>query len=158
MDLWVRVSVAVLLFALLFGSFVHYEAAEDEHDPYPSTEEIATAYDAHIGDRALLFGTVKSTEPGRLTVNVESDEGDFEMTVHRAGVAVEPGGVVQVYGTLEPGYIIDPVTVEVVNTSGNSAGYKYGVSAVGALLVAGLFFRYWRLDTDEWAFEVRSDG
>ncbi|MEF8883259.1 MAG: hypothetical protein V5A34_12135, partial [Halapricum sp.] len=78
--------------------------------------------------------------------------------VPNATAGVQPGGVVQVYGILWPERVIQPERTEVVNASGGSSTYKYGVSAVGALLVVILFFRYWTIDTDEWAIEVRADG
>lgn len=158
MKLWVRVAMAVLLVAVLFGTSVHYKVAEPDHDPYPQEEKLATDYDAHIGEQALLFGTVQSVEDDRLLVQVESDAGPFEMTVSNATARVQPGGVVQVYGTLGPEQVIQPERTEVVNASSGSDTYKYGVSAAGALLVAILFVRYWTIDTDEWAFEVRADG
>lgn len=158
MKLWVRVAVAVLLVAVLFGASVHYEVAEPDHNPYPQEENLATDYDAHVGEQVLLFGTVKSVEDDRLLVRVESDAGPFEMTVSNTTTGVQPGGVVQVYGILEAEHTIRPERTEVVNASSGSDTYKYGVSAAGALLVAALFVRYWTIDTDEWAFEVRADG
>jgi hypothetical protein len=158
MEPWARVGLVVLLVVVLFGTFVHYDAAEDEHDPYPAEEQLAQEYDTHVGERALLFGTVQSVADKRLVIRVESDVRPFEMTVPDGSVDVEPGGVVQVYGTLEPERTIRPTQIAVVNRTGGSNLYKYGVSAVGALLVAVLFFRYWTIDTDEWTFEVRTDG
>lgn len=158
MKLWARVAVAVLLVAVLFGSAVHYEVTEPDHDPYPQEEDLATDYDAHVGEQTLLFGTVQSVEDDRLVIRAESDAGPFEMTVPNATARVQPGGVVQVYGTLGPERVIQSERTEVINVSGGSNTYKYGVSAVGALLVVILFFRYWTIDTDEWAIEVRADG
>lgn len=158
MELRVRVGVALLLVVVLFGTFVHYDAVEDEHDPYPTEEALAEQYNAHGGERTLLFGTVQSIGNDQFVIEIESDVGPFEITVRDGSVPVEPGGVVQVYGTLGPERTIDPSRVEVVNRSGGSALYKYGVSALGALLVAVLFGRFWRVDTDSWALEVREDG
>lgn len=158
MKLWARVAMAVLLVTVLFGSTVHYDMAEDDHDPYPQNEDLATDYDAHVGEQTLLFGTVQSVENDQVVIQVESDAAPFEMTVPNATAEVQPGGVVQVYGTLGPERVIQPERTEVVNVSGGSNTYKYGVSAVGALLVVILVFRYWTIDTEEWAIEVRADG
>jgi len=46
-------------------------------------------------------------------------------------------------------------TVRVVNPAGSSEAYKYAVSAVGAVLVLALFFKYWRVDHRTLTFEVR---
>jgi len=51
--------------------------------------------------------------------------------------------------------VVDAETVRVVNPAGASETYKYAVSAVGALLVVALFFRYWRVDIETLTFEVR---
>jgi len=158
MKLWARAGVAMLLCVVLFGTFVHYDATEDDHKPYPPNENLIEGYDDHVGERTLLFGTVQSVTDEQLVIDVESDAGTFKMVVTEPEVDIEKGGIVQVYGTLGPARTIEPERVEVVNRTGGSGLYKYGVSAVGALLVAGLFFRFWRIDTDEWAFEVRSDG
>jgi preprotein translocase subunit SecF len=69
--------------------------------------------------------------------------------------SVQPGGAVQVYGTVEPDRHLAADRVVVVNPAGSSMLFKYGVSLVGALLVVVLFFRHWRFDTDGVGFEVR---
>lgn len=158
MRLWVRLALAAALVALLCGSFVHYDIAEDRTDPYPETERLVTDYDAHVGERTLLFGTVQSVTDGTLVIDVDSDAGTVTMTVPDADADVRPGGVVQVYGTLEPDRTIRPERTVVVNGDGGAELYKYAVSAVGALAVVGLFGRHWRLDTEAWALEVREDG
>jgi hypothetical protein len=156
----VRFLGVVALLGVLGGLCVHYDAAEPAHSPYPMPEALATDYDAHVGERALLFGTVQRVDAGtdRATVRVDSDEGTFEMTVHGFTERVRLGGVVQVYGTLREGQTIDASTVAVVNPAGGSEGYKYAVSAVGALLVLALFFRHWRVDRGSLTFEVRADA
>jgi hypothetical protein len=158
MNVWVRAGVAVLLLVVLFGTFVHYDVAQSDHAPYPAGVTLVEEYDDHIGEKTLLFGTVQSVTDDRLVIEVSSSAGTYEMTVFSGGIDVEPGGFVQVYGTLGPEYTIEPSRIEVVNRTGSSALYKYGVSAAGALLVVVLFFRYWALDTDEWVLEARFDG
>lgn len=155
MQLWARAAIASLLLVVLCGTLVHFDVTEDTHDPYVDNERLVTDYDAHVGERTLLFGTVQSVAADRLRIEVQSDEGAFEMAVPEPGVSVQRGGVVQVYGTLEDGNVIEPRRVVVVNSDGGSDLYKYAVSAVGALLVAGLFARYWTIDTDQWALEER---
>ena len=158
MDLWVRLGVGALLAISLFGVGVHYEAVEDDHDPYPDEEQLREAYEEYVGERALLFGTVESIGDSRFVMTVQSDAGSFEMAVPENDIAVDPGGVVQVYGILDPDRTVDPVRIVVVTESGDAGLYKYGVSAVGALVVALLFVRHWRLGTDAWTLEVREDG
>lgn len=160
-----RLVVLFALVAVVVGLGVHYESADERHSPYPTTTELAEDYDAHVGADALVFGTVRdqsvrgnATPPNQATIEVESDEGPFEMTVHGFDADVRRGGTVQVYGVLEPDRTMDARNVVVVNPAGSSNLYKYAISAVGAALVLVVFFREWRFDTDSLAFEVRDDG
>ncbi|QLH77075.1 hypothetical protein HZS55_07115 [Halosimplex rubrum] len=155
----VRLVGVVALVGVLGGLCVHYDAASPAHSPYPETEDLATDYGRYVGEDTLLFGTVQRVDAAadRATMRVDSDEGSFGLTVHGFAERVRPGGVVQVYGTLREGRAIDASTVAVVNPAGGSKGYKYAASAVGALLVLGVFFRRWRVDWRSMTFEVRSD-
>jgi len=157
MRLWVRAVLAIGLVAVLCLGFVDYAATAPTASPYPESEALATDYDAHVGEEALLFGTVQAVEDGTLVVDVATDAGPVRMTVPDAAADVEPGGFVQVYGTLEPEQTITPERTVVVNADGESGVYKYAVSAVGSLAVLALFSRHWTVDTDAWALEVR-DG
>ncbi|WP_436926785.1 hypothetical protein [Halosimplex amylolyticum] len=157
----VRVVGAVALLGAVVGLGVHYDATEGEHDPYPESETLATDYGAHVGEEAFVSGTVERVDAGadRATISVDSDEGDVRMTVEGFTERVQPGGVVQVHGTLEADRTIDAANVAVVNPAGGSKRYKYAVSAVGAVLVLVVFFGEWRVDTETLAFETRAkDG
>lgn len=159
-----RLAARLLAFALILGVLaglcLHYGATASAHDPYPETGDLATDYDAHVGEEALVFGEVAAVDDGAnsASIRVDSADGPFELTVRDFTTAIESGGLVQVHGTLRPDRTIEPDTVEVVNPSGSSDLYKYAVSAVGAVLVLVVFLRRWRLNTDSHAFEVRSDG
>ncbi|WP_135364621.1 hypothetical protein [Halosimplex halophilum] len=155
----VRLAGVVALLGVLGGLCVHYDAVAPSQSPYPEPEELVTDYDAHVGERTLLFGTVRRVDAGadRATVRVDSAAGRFEMTVTGFAERVRPGGVVQVYGTLRADRTIDASAVAVVNPAGGSKGYKYAVSAVGALFAVALFLRRWRVDRGSLAFEARAD-
>ena len=156
----VRALGVVVLLGALGGLCIHYATTASNHHPYPTQDELATDYDASIGEDVRLFATVKRVDDGseRATVRVDSSEGSFQMTVDRFDARVQPGGVVQVYGTLQADREITAQTVAVVNPAGASKAYKYGVSVVGALLVLAVFFRSWEFEADALAFEVRRDG
>lgn len=155
-----RVVVALVLLGVLVGLCVHYGAVEPDRGPYPTTDELDADYDAYVGESMLVFGDVTEIDESTdwATITVSTTTGEFDMTVTGFTATVQPGGVVQVYGTLEPDRTIAASNVEVVNPAGSSKLYKYGVSAVGAALVLVLFFRSWKLDRESIAFEVRSDG
>ncbi len=148
----------LLLVGAIGGLCVHYEATEDQRDPYPAAEDIDADYDRYVGDTALLIGTVESVDRdvGTARLRVDHDGGAFTMTLAEFRTTVEPGGTVQAYGTLEAERTLRVSRTVVVNESGGSKLYKYAVSVAGAALVLGLFFRHWRINLETVAFEVRN--
>jgi hypothetical protein len=154
---WVRVVIAFGLCLTLGGLFVHAEITEDQRSPYPDAEDLSSEYDSYVGQEVMIFGTVTEANEGGMEMRAEADGTSITLQVTGTEAAVEPGGVVQVYGTLEPGQTIAAERVEVVNSSRWAELYKYGASAVGALGFLLLFFRYWRLNRDTWTLEAR-DG
>jgi hypothetical protein len=158
MRLRTRLFVAVLLLGLVFAMGVHYGATAGEHWPYPSSDALAEDYDRHVGEQAFLFGTVESVSAGTARLSVESTTGSFPLTVQNFDANVDPGGVMQVLGTLQPDHAMRAEAVRVVNPAGSSTLYKYVTSLVGALLVVVAFFRYWQTDWATLSIEVRADG
>jgi hypothetical protein len=155
----VRVFVAVLLLAVVAGAGVHYDIAGQTHWPYPTNNELAEAYDPAVGEQALLFGEVQSVDATDNTavITVVHDTGEFDLRVTNLDATVDPGGTIQVYGTLQPEYTIAAQSTVVVNPAGSSTTYKYAVSALGALLILAAFFRQWRFDRDSLGFVPRGD-
>jgi hypothetical protein len=154
---WRRFLVVGLLLLATAGLGVAADATGEQRWPYPSTDSLGTDYDEHTGETTLLFGTVESVDDGTARILVEYDEGTFEMTVHNFDASVQPGGAVQVYGTLKPNRTIDAGQVVVVNPAGSSLLFKYGISVVAVVFFLLLFFRYWRIDWQRYSLEAR-DG
>jgi hypothetical protein len=157
-----RVGLIVVLAALVFGMGLHAgtdRSFEEQYWPYPEGDDIAADYDRFVGNETLLWGTVQRVDraSGTATIRLTTDQGPFELTVTGFDAAVEPGGVVQVYGTLRPDRTVGAANVVVVNPTGSSTTVKYAVSALGAVLVLVAFFRRWRPDTGQWAFVPRED-
>ncbi|EMA00820.1 hypothetical protein SAMN05443574_101241 [Haloarcula vallismortis] len=157
MHVWVRVVIVLALFLTLGGLFVHAEVTEEKWSPYPDAADLSAEYDSYVGQRVMVFGTVTAISEDRIEIKAESDGTTVPLGVTGASTAAEPGGVVQVYGTLEPEQTIAAERVEVINSSRWVEFYKYGASAVGALGFLLLFFRHWRIDRDTWTLEAR-DG
>ena len=157
MRVWIRLVVVLGLCLTLGGLFVHAEATEDEWSPYPDAAELSADYESYVGQQLLIIGTVTETGDDGMEIRAESDGIAINLTVTGTGPSVEPGGVVQVYGTVEPRRTIAADRVEVVNSNRWAAFYKYGASAVGAVGFLVLFGRYWRLDRETWTLEGR-DG
>jgi len=155
-----RVIVLVVLAFALGGLCVHYGATSDENWPHPSGDQLAEEPGDWDGERVLLFGTVREVDGDekRLVVEVEDDAGDVARVVEVRGTtaAVEPGGLVQVYGELtERGTVQHADRVVVVHASPASQWFKLGASGVGGLIVSGAFLRYWRIDWRRLRFEKR---
>lgn len=157
MKLWHRVALVALLLSALGVLFVHADLTEDERQPYPDAEDLTSEYDRYVGERVLVFGTVTDVTDDGLTIESKADGVTVSLRVTDTRTAVEPGGVVQVYGTLEPDRQISAEQIEVVNDSRFAELYKYGASALGALGFLVLFFRSWRIDRASWTV-VRRDG
>jgi len=160
MDRSGRAILVLVFISAILALLVHYGGTNSVHEQYPQPSEIEGDYDAHVGDRALLWGEVKSIslEDQRANISVLTANGTMRMTVDGFDTSVQSGGNIQVYGTLRSGQTIDADAVVVVNSSGASRLYKYATSAIGALLVVSYFFRHWWFDPDSLAFEVRGDG
>ena len=149
--------VVVLLVTFALASGVHYDAWDDHHWEYPTDEGLYDDYERYVGEQAFLFGAVRSVdrEASEATVEIDSDDGKFELLVREIDVDVEPGGTVQVYGSLETDKTVVASEVVVVERSPADRLFKYGVSAAGAALALGAFFRYWRSDWRRLRFEPR---
>ncbi|APW98202.1 DNA-binding protein [Halobiforma lacisalsi AJ5] len=185
MRLAVRATVAVVLLAGVVGLCVHYGATYEENWPHPTGEQLDAEYDRHVDDQVLLFGEVQDVNPDEtmeIHVTDSADEVVAELevdvgsdpkgtTVDSPGTdsirgkatpldpsAVEPGGVVQVYGELEADRSMTADEVVVVNPGPDAATYKHGTSVLGILLAVGYFFRHWRLDGRRLGFEPRTAG
>ena len=148
------IAVCLLLVA---GMGVHFDAVDDDHWPYANATALDANYGDHVGERTFLFGTVQETDRANETVAilVETEQGQLPLTVSGVDESVNPGGVIQVYGTVRPGGRLAAENVVVVNPAGSSKLFKYAVSLVGVLLVVALFFRHWQIDVGELGFEVK---
>lgn len=135
-----RIALAVVLLAALALLFVDYSAHAADHDPYPTDEQIGTDYETYVGEPAYVWVDVVAV--GTDSFEVEND--NVELTVGAPPGRIKPGDVVQVYGTLEPGGVIDPERV-VISKQDNRT-YMFAVSALACLLTAGLFVREWTID------------
>jgi hypothetical protein len=137
--------VAAVVLCGVFAMGAHFAATGEKHTPYPTTDDLAADYEASVGDTVVLFGTVRSVDETTDTARLAflSSYGPVEVTATNFGVDVEPGGSVQMLGTARPDKTIEIRRTAVVNPAGSSKLFKYGVSAVGALLVLVAFFRHW---------------
>jgi hypothetical protein len=149
--------VLCLVVICVAGMGVHYDATFEEQWPYPTGDELATDYDAHVGQETFLFGTAVSVDDETARIRVDADAGTYTLRVRSFDATVDPGGTVQLLGVVRPDGVLVADRVVVVESSGGSRLYKYGVSVLGAGLVLVAFFRHWRIDTERLTLEAR-DG
>lgn len=160
MDRRTRLLVAVVLLAGTIGLCVHYGATYEEGWPYPTGQQLATDYERHVGETALVFGEVRALEDGG-TVVVRAMHSPGELTtdlvVTDVDEAVRPGSTVQVYGRLEPDRRMDAEEVVVTHRDRGYRDtlYALGTSLVGIALAVGSVARYWRVNTRELSMEAR---
>lgn len=149
--------LAVGLVALALAGGVHYDAAERRHWPYPTEAQVHADYDAHVGEEALLFGTVRSVDPdaGTAVVVVDAGRKALVLDVRAIDTPIETGGVVQIYGTLADDRTVVAESVVVVERDPGQRLYKFAVSALGAGLALAAFFRDWRIEVSTMTFEPR---
>lgn len=148
---------AAALVGVALGGGVYYDATWERHWPYPTEDQLYDDYERYVGERALLFGTVQSVDPhaGTAVVVVDAGTGEFALTVRSIDATVEPGGVVQVYGTLAADRTIVAESVVVVERDPGERHRKLGISVVAVGLALAAFFRYWRIDWPTMTFEPR---
>ena len=155
-----RVAVGLLLLVGVFGLCIHYGATYDTNWPHPTGEQLGTDYEEYVDDRILLIGEVQSTDPVDETLTIEvtddAEEVAAEIEVYDTTASVEPGGTVQVFGTLHGDETMTQTTVEVVNRDPSDAQYKLGISVVGILVAVAYFLTHWQLDIRRFTFEQRS--
>ena len=154
-----RLTAVCLLLSAAVGLCVLY--AEADRYASPSVEEITAEPGAFDGQQIFLFGDVVMVDAASRTVVMVADE-DVEREFAIESVpeptvdAVEPGSAIQVDGVLAEGSTVvraDAVVVDYRN--GADFRYVYGTSILGALLAAGGFLWYWRVDLRRLGFVSR---
>ena len=154
-----RIVMSLVIIGDILSLGIHYETQEDNHYPYPDTTDLKVSPEEYADRQVFVFGTVEGVgeEQNTATIRIETDEGPFTAEVNRFSTqrGVQPGGVVQVYGTLQGEYLIQADNTRVVNPAGSSTIYKYVTSGVAAILIMILFFRYWNLNLQTLGFEVK---
>lgn len=153
-----RVVIAVVLVVALVGLGVIHDVTGESRWPYPSTDDIREQPEQYVGEEMVISGPVTGINGSTVTVRVKYTGGTYPLTVTGVDTTVQPGGNLQVYGTVQPGPRIDAQRAYVVNQAGSSRIYKYVVSLLGVAVFLLQFFRHWRVNPTEWTLEARSDG
>lgn len=160
MDRRVRPLAAAVLLAATLGLCVHYGATYEAGWPYPTGEQLTTDYANHVGERALVFGEVRSTNEEGAVVRVLHSPGALTTDLVVAGeeaatlADAEPGSAVQVYGTLEADRRMVAEAVVIERNPGETA-YATAASLVGIAVAVGSVARHWRVNGRELRIEAR---
>lgn len=119
---------------------------------YPEGEHLDANYDAWVGEKAALWGTVVETDP--LVIEDEYGAGkSVRVELTDTSIDAPLGDRIAVYGVVEPGH-----TIRVLNAYPIPATnylYMYAVSFLAGLWVLTRLARTWRLDTQTWVLEPR---
>lgn len=151
----VRGILLVVSVSAVIAMGAHFESARGDHWPYPTPADLSADYSAHVDEQVLLWVQIEQIHEGARSAQVRVPGTSLSLTVHGFDAPVEPGGTVQVYGTLRPDHVVAADTVAVVNPTAGSKRYKYVVSVLGAVLFLALFFRHWRVNPETFSLEAR---
>jgi hypothetical protein len=160
MEGWRRLLLAAVLAGALVAMTVHYGAVADDRDPYPTADELAADYEAHVGDPFYMWTRVTAVEDDTLYVRPQAEH-PVSLRVVGAGAAsstaedATPGDVVQVYGTLEPGRRV--AAERVVVSEQTDRRRMFVVSGLAALLTAAAVRRRWTVDWSQLALVPRGE-
>lgn len=159
MDRWARLAVAIVLLAGTAGLCAHYGATYEDGWPYPTGEQLDADYDRYVGERALVFGEVRAVDADAETIRIRVMHSPGELTttltVYGVEKPVEPGGVVQIYGTLEPGETMEADGMVVINRDRGETLYTLVASLAGIAAAVAWVSRYWRVNVRELSIEPR---
>lgn len=163
MDRRTRLLLGLVLVTGVIGLCVQYGAAYEAEWPYPTGQQLATDYDRHVGETALVFGEVRTVDAdeGTVVVRVMHSPGELAAELAVEGVdaealaTVRPGGVLQAYGTLESGHRMDADEVLVTHRGPRETLYVTVTSLVGIAVAVGSVVRYWRVTTHDLRVEAR---
>lgn len=152
-----RVIVVAFLMIVLCGLLVWAGTLEPDPDrnEFPNENDFVMSYDAYVGDRVQVGGTVVETDP--VVFVVTTKDGD-RMEITAVSFEADPsvGDEINVYGTLETEQrviVIDSYTREPWERY-----YMYAVSFIAGLWVLVRFVRGWRFDRDTFAFKPRTEA
>lgn len=107
---------------------------------YPGSADLRQDYEAFVGDRVALTGTVVSVEPATVRA------GGLQLTLSPDGetATLEPGDRVELLGVAEAGRTVRPISV--VRYPPDRLLRTYAISFVAGLLVLFRLLRHWRPD------------
>jgi hypothetical protein len=132
--------------------FIHYGLNGESHSPTIQPEKFVDQYDQYVGEEVYFWPGV--VEVGDDTLIVEYYTVTY--TIQTSRDDIKQGDLIQVYGTLRPGHVIEPHSIVPSQNSGRQK--MYALSLLGSGLVILVFLRCWKFDQKRLAFTTRGDS
>lgn len=143
-------ALLCVLFGLLVGAGTLTPDPTMNH--YPDRHDLGGNYDAYLGERVEVSGTVVAIDPVVIERRYDVD-GVLTLTVENVDEPVEPGQELRVFGTAQAGRTVD--AHETVVVSRWETYYAWAISFIAGVWVLGRFLRGWRFDRSTLGFEPR---
>lgn len=158
MDTPSRIIALCVLLVATSGLCVQYDRTDLWS--YPSTDEIATDPAAYDNQEMFVFVVIEEVNATDGTIFVDSSPSRIDVSALDPMFVdtLSPGASVQVYGTLrEQSQLLVAEEIVIDYHGSDERLYTYVTSLLGAILAAGGFLRYWRVDWRAFGFEPRGD-
>lgn len=148
-------AIVVLLGALL-GLMVWYGTLEPAPGQwvFAGSEELGAEYEAYVGERVLLIGTVTDIDPVRIRLSYGNGK-TLHVTVVNLDTTTTPGDRLALYGVAAPDHSIRTINAYTIP----SANYvsMYLLSFLAGLWALVRIIRGWRVDPERLALEPRTE-
>jgi hypothetical protein len=150
-----RIVVVSLLLCAQGGLLVWY-GNDPISSPYTNEYRLFLDYDRHVGERAVVDGTVVSTTP--LVIERSFAAGSIRLRIRGTDLVVRRGDTVRAFGVVEPDRTVRAERAFVERRWGER--YAVVVSVVGGLWVLLRLVRHWEFDATRWGLrlEKREDA
>ncbi|SEM02149.1 hypothetical protein [Haloferax larsenii] len=149
-----RLAGLLVLLGCLFAFTVAFGALSPNPavGSYPDGKHLDADYDAWVGEKTEVWGTVVQTDP--LVIEDEFGAGE-SIRLELTGTTLDPqlGERVAVFGVVQPGHtlrVVNAFTIPATNFT-----YMYLVSFGAGLWVLTRLVRTWRVDRRTWSLEPR---
>lgn len=150
----VRVLLVLLVVGGQIGLLVWYGSLgpAPEAGAYPDAGDLATDYEAYVGERVSLRGTVVGTDP--VVVETAGATG-LTLTVRALSGTAAVGETLRVFAVVEPDGTLR--AIDGVLVARPSLRYTYVVSFVAGLWALARLVRHWRVDGAQRALVPRAE-
>ena len=145
-----RVIITLFLFTVLLGLFFYYTINFESNSKYPSTKSILTDYPE--GETVYVSGIYQGSYNGGFYI-IDPSYGNRVIYKINSSYTAENGDTVSIIGTLGPSFTITPQ--KIVISKGWKEYFLLFRSAIIAVILFFIFWRYWKFDFKNMEFIER---